>query len=877
MSFPTRRLASALLLLGAATSPLQAQLAAPTGQPDEARPNKANWALANRFGTGALRSVTYTFGVQPRFLGKSDTMYYNWRDRSGSRFMLYVPSPAGGTKRALFDPAKMAEQLTLLSKKPYDATNLPFQAITFLKSHKAFRFTVDTVRYEWTLASESLKSLGRVQRNAPPPADEERDSQGGGFGGGGGGGFGGGAAGRDFKNYAPDSTVFVFARDHNLFLVDVKKGDTTKISTDGAEDYSFGARDTTENRRQLNALSGGGGQQNDGEETEENDASSRDMRVRPNVIWSPDSKSFAFVRRDQRKVKDLFLVNVLANPRPVLLHYKYTMPGEENVTQNELWLYRRGDAAIKQVNVRKWKDQSLQDLHWPVSGDKLRLVRRDRPQRSVDFIELDVATGAIKTLLTDAIEGAALEPKPVRYLAKGGEFLWWSQKTGWGMFYVYGFDGGEKRALTTGQWNANSIVKIDSTTKQVWVSGQGREPGEQLYQTHLYRVNGDGTGFTLLDAGNAHHALTLGENGTPSIVSPSGRYVYDTYSRMDQTPVSVVRDGLTGRVLTKLEEMDVSKLKELGWKPAEPFSVKAADGVTELFGNVFKPFDFDSTKRYPVIHYVYPGPQTEAVTTGFSVGGGQMQLAQLGFIVVQVGHRGGSPLRSLAYHRYGYGNLRDYALADKKAALEQLAARHKFIDLDKVGIYGHSGGGFLTAAAMLLPPYNEFFKVGWSESGNHDNNIYNQNWSEWNHGVRVVAKNDSARGGARAGAAGAQRRGGPGAGNGVGASREVVQDSTNIDNVRFEIRVPTNDELAANLKGNLALVTGDLDNNVHPGGTIRLANALIKANKRFDYYVYPGEPHGYRGAVGTYNQRMLMEYFAEHLLGDYYRGNGEIK
>jgi len=178
---------------------------------------------------------------------------------------------------------------------------------------------------------------------------------------------------------------------------------------------------------------------------------------------------------------------------------------------------------------------------------------------------------------------------------------------------------------------------------------------------------------------------------------------------------------------------------------------------------------------------------------------------------------------------------------------------------------------------MLLPPYNEFFKVGWSESGNHDNNIYNQNWSEWNHGVRVVAKNDSARGGARAGAAGAQRRGGPGAGNGVGASREVVQDSTNIDNVRFEIRVPTNDELAANLKGNLALVTGDLDNNVHPGGTIRLANALIKANKRFDYYVYPGEPHGYRGAVGTYNQRMLMEYFAEHLLGDYYRGNGEIK
>lgn len=877
MSHPVRPLGrwSAMLLLAASASTLPAQNNSQATQPDENRPVKANWALANRFNAAALRNITYTFGVQPRFLGQSDTMYYNWRDRNGNRFMLYVPSPTGGSKRLLFDPAKMAEQLTLLSKKPYDATNLPFQTITFLKNHKGFRFTVDTVRYEWTLATETLKSLGRPPRNAPPPADEERDTQGGG-----GGGFGGGGAGRNFQNYNPDSSAFVFARDHNLFFVDVKTGDTTKISSDGVEHYSFGFRDTTENRRQLNALSGGGGQQNQNDDDEQDDNASTDMRVRPQGTWSPDGKSFAVVRRDQRKVKELFLVNVLANPRPVLLHYKYTMPGEDDVTQSELWVYRRGEPAIKQINVRKWKDQALMDLHWPVSGDKLRLLRRDRPQRAVDLIEIDVTTGAIKTLLTDAIEGAALEPKPVQYLKKGGDFLWWSQKTGWGMYYVYNFDGGEKYPLTTGQWNVSRVVKIDSTTGQVWIAGQGREPGEQLYQTHLYRVNGNGSGLTLLDPGNAHHALTLGENGTPSIVSPTKRYIYDTYSRMDLPPVSVVRDGQTGRVLTKLEEMDLSKLKELGFVGATPFSVKAADGVTELFGNMWKPIDFDSTKKYPIINYVYPGPQTEAVTTGFSVGGGQMQLAQLGFIVIQVGHRGGSPLRSLAYHRYGYGNLRDYALADKKAAIEQLAARHSFIDLDKVGIYGHSGGGFLTAAAMLLPPYNEFFKVGWSESGNHDNNIYNQNWSEWNHGVRVVARTDSARSGARAGAANAQqRRGGPGNNGGAngGAAREVVQDSTNYDNVRFDIRVPTNHELAANLKGNLALITGDLDNNVHPGGTIKLANALMRANKRFDLYIYPGEPHGYRGAVGTYNQRMLMEYFAEHLLGDYYRGNSEIK
>jgi len=839
-------------------------------QADEGRVNKANWALANRFSTASLRAITYTQAIQPRFLGKTDTMWYNWKDHNGSRFVLFVPSPTGGTKRSLFDAAKLAQALTELRKKPFDATNLPFNTVTFLKDHKSFRFTVDSTRFEWSLVTETLKGLGRPPRT--PPADEERDVTGGGRGGGG-GGAPGGRGGADPRNYSPDSTAFVFARDHNIYLVEVGKPDTIKVTSGGMEDYSFGARDTTENRRQLDALGGGAGQ--DSTDTQNGDnGTGRDMRVRAQVTWSPDSKSFSTIRSDSRKVKELYLVNVLAQPRPVLLHYKYSMPGEENVTQQELWIYRRGEKAAKQLTVSKWKDQRLQDVHWPVSGDKVRLVRRDRTQRNLDFIEVDVASGAIKTLLTDAIEDAALEPQPVRYLKKGGDFLWWSQKTGWGQLYVYDFNGGTapKYPLTTGAWHVESVVKIDSLTGTVWVAGEGREPGEQLYQKHTYRVNGNGTGLTIIDPGDATHNST---------VSPTMKYVYDTYSRMDLPPKSVLRDATTGKTLATLEEMDLSKLKELGFKNATPFSVKAADGVTELFGNIWRPFDFDSTKKYPLIAYVYPGPQTEAVTTGFSVGGNQMQLAQLGFIVIELGHRGGSPLRSLAYHRYGYYNLRDYALADKKAGIEQLGARHSWIDMNRIGIYGHSGGGFLTAAAMLLPPYNEFFKVGWSESGNHDNNIYNQNWSESNHGLRVVAKGDTSSRARTGAAAGGARRGagGPGSDAGAGrmvAGREVVEDSVNQDSIRFSIKVPTNEELAGNLKGNLALTTGDLDNNVHPGGTIRLADALIKANKRFDLFIYPGQPHGYRDTA-PYNQRMLMEYFAEHLLGDYYKAGGEIR
>jgi dipeptidyl aminopeptidase/acylaminoacyl peptidase len=388
----------------------------------------------------------------------------------------------------------------------------------------------------------------------------------------------------------------------------------------------------------------------------------------------------------------------------------------------------------------------------------------------------------------------------------------------------------------------------------IWVSGVGREAGENPYYRHMYRVNADGTGFTLVDAGDYNHAGTL---------SPTRKYVVDNFSRVDYPTKSVVRDGATGALVMDLETTDVSAIKELGWSPAQPFVVKAADGVTDIYGNMWKPFDFDSTKKYPIIAHVYPGPQTEQVNTTFNAGGVQQQLAQLGFIVIQIGNRGGSPLRSNAYQNFSYYNLRDYALADKKAGIEQLAARHGFIDISRVGIYGHSGGGFLTAAALMLPPYNDFFKVGVSSAGNHDNNIYNQNWSEQYHGLRSVVARDTSR---------ARRTA-----NGRGPSTVTSADTGFVDDsLRYEIKVPANTELAGNLKGKILLVHGDMDNNVHPGGTIRLVNALIKANKRFDFMIMPGKAHGFADYQPYFN-RMLMEYFAEHLLGDNYRKSAEIR
>jgi dipeptidyl aminopeptidase/acylaminoacyl peptidase len=885
------------LLCSVLALPLLSPLAA------QERPNKANWQLADKFSPANLRSKIFTATVNPRWLGQSDSLCYDWKDHNGSAFYLVVPTTK--TKRPLFDQAKLAAQLSEQSHRAYDPQSLPFTSLTFAKDHKSFTFTADSSKWEWQLATETLQRLGpstpaggrgRGAAGGQPPAapPDTANTCGGGGGRGGaqanGGGRGGG--GGEFRNYSPDSSMFAFARNHNLYVVKVSTGDTTQLTRDGVKYYSFGARDTVLERQQQELQRQQTQNNGDGDDDQGGGSGSgsgggirnpREQRVRAQVTWSPDSKAFAVTRMDQRKVKPLFLVNNTANPRPELMEYTYAMPGEENVSQEELYLYKAGDTKLEPVNVKKWKDQRLFDIHWNGKGsDHLRMVRRDRTQRHFELLDLDVATQRFTQLLQEDIDNNSSERQNVRYVKAGGDFIWWSERSGWGHYYLYDNAGKLKHPLTSGAWRAERIVELDSVKGVLYVAGVGRETAENPYYTHTYRVNLDGTGFALIDPGNGTHNAQL---------SPNKKWIVDSYSRVDLVPKSVLRDP-TGKVVMDLEEMDVSKLRELGWRPPETFTTKAADGVTNIYGNIWKPFDFDSTKKYPIIANVYPGPQTESVTFPFTPANVPQQLAQLGFVVIQIGNRGGSPQRSQQYQGFSYYNLRDYALADKKAGIEQLAARYKWIDLDKVGIYGHSGGGFLTAAAMMLPPYNEFFKVGVSESGNHDNNIYNQNWSEQYHGLKVVAKAPArGQGVAQAGAPAGGPRNADGNGNGnavngrgagnpnaAAAAAALVDGSIAADDSlnAFQIHVPTTVDLAANLKGNLLLETGDMDNNVHPANTIRLVQALIKANKRFDLMILPGKPHGY-GDMVPYTNRLMFEYFAEHLLGDYYRQNATYR
>ena len=578
-------------------------------------------------------------------------------------------------------------------------------------------------------------------------------------------------------------------------------------------------------------------------QTDEEKEKDKKKRKGAYVMWSPNSKYFVVKKVDNTKVKDLWVINNVSGPRPTLETYKYWMPGEKEAPVDHLYVFDITSATGKELNVSKFKDQGVavwsdpgkvntrdDDFRasvWLGDNSKFYFTRTSRDQKRIDVCTVDVVTAAVNPLITETFN-TYIENKRVGLINGGKELVKWSEQDGWAHFYLHDENGKLKNQITSGTYHCEEILGIDEAKRVLYFSANGKEAGEDPYLLHAYRVNFDGTGLKLLNPGNFDHAMRMNDNNS---------FFVNNFSRVNSVPASVLYNA-DGKKVMDLETADLSSLMATGYKFPETFKVKADDGITDLYGVMYKPFDFDSTKKYPIIEYVYPGPQTEAVNKAFAKGMDRIdRLAQMGFVVVTIGNRGGHPARSKWYHNFGYGNLRDYGLADKKAAVEQLADRYKFIDIDRVGIHGHSGGGFMSTAAMLV--YPNFFKVAVSSAGNHDNSVYNRWWSEQHHGVK-----------------------------------EVIGDKGDTS---FLYSIEKNPDLAKNLKGHLMLSHGDIDNNVHPSNTIRMANALIKANKRFDLVLLPGQRHGY-GDMTEYFFWRQADYFAEHLLGDKTsRSNTEIE
>lgn len=819
-----------------------------------------NYDLAAQWTTAKINKVIFDTGVTPHWLETSDRFWYSYETRDGKKYFLV--DPLKKAKAPLFDNAKLAAMLTAATLVPMDAQHLPIKTLRVIKGDTTLRLEVEVPKdadipgIQKPAAKPTTTS--DKQQGDPDAIDDDNDDPQQRRGGGGDQGDGDDENGDkksvffeydlgasrltllpDFKDprkprwasVSPDEKTVVFARGRNLFMMDaanfakarVTPGDAsiveTQLTTDGEEHFAYTRRLQDEDRRALRRDS-------------KDDQHKMGRRVPSlQIFWSRDSSRFSLVRRDERKVSDLFVINALSNPRPTLETYRYAMPGEPNVPLPQIEIFDVAAKTRVKVNSDKFKDQALQivsapttalnrerdknEPQWVADGaDKLYFVRNSRDLHKFDLCVADAKTGEVRTVVEERLN-VYIETKPVRLVNNGQELLWWSERDGWGHYYLYGADGGLKRQVTSGEFVSDDIVSVDEKTRTMVMTAVGREAGEDPYYAHAYRVSLDTGAMKLLNPGDATHAVS---------VSDSGKYLVDTASRVNGAPKSVLLDT-AGTPVADLETTDLSAALEAGYKFPEPFKVKADDGITDLYGVLYKPFDFDPEKKYPIIAFVYPGPQTESVTKTFSKSQ-NIALAQFGFIVMEVGNRGGNPNRSKWYHTYGYGNLRDYGLADKKAAIEQLAKRHSYIDINRVGIWGHSGGGFMTAAAMLV--YPDFFKAGFSESGNHENNIYNNTWSEKHHGVKEVEASDGS--------------------------------------TKFEYDIEKNSELAKNLKGRLMLVTGDIDDNVHPANTYRMANALIKANKRFEFFLLPGLRHSFQPAQ-DYVFWLRSDFFCRHLLG----------
>ena len=830
-----------LLTLSLTTTPL-------IGQEDN-RVATANYQLAARFAPYKLNRLIYSTTVPPRWIEGSDRFWYEWETSNGKSF--YLVDPAQSTKTAVFDNDRIAAELTRLTKDPWDGQHLPIRGITFIDQN-TLQFEVqssqDEERDEVGNRTEEEQDQEDQNDNNGVKASKKRVFH-----------FEYDVATRTLRqlenwegpdnhpvwaSVSPDGKTVVFARNHNLYamtgeayqqILEARRGkdedeaneaeegvevNETQLSTDGEEHYSYADRDRGD--------------------TDTEKAKNREERKHASISWAHDSRHFAIVRLDQRQTGDLWVIHSVGNRRPELETYKYDMAGEEKVAQREIRIYdlelKRmitvGADRFKDQQVGIWNDRGFEypdsdeperDLWLSDASSELHFWRQSRDRHKVEVCVADTVTGEVRVLFEEELN-TYVETQPLERLASG-DLLWWSERDGWAHLYRYGQDGALKQQLTEGAWSVRRIVGIDEAAGVAYVMANAREPEEDPYYQHLYRVNLDGTGVNLLNPGHFDHRVNMGE---------SNRFFVDNYSRVNTQP-STALISVDGKRVLDLEEADFSQLMAAGYEFPEPYSVKAEDRITDLYGVMYKPFDFDPTKKYPIIEYVYPGPQTESVSKSFSTNRYETALSQFGFIVVTVGNRGGHPARSKWYHNYGYGNLRDYGLADKKVAIEQLVDRHEFIDRDRVGIYGHSGGGFMSTAAMLV--YPDLFKVAVSSSGNHNNDVYNSFWSEKHHGIKEVLNEEG--------------------------------------EVSFEYDIDKNSDLAQNLQGHLLLTTGDIDNNVHPVGTLRMAEALIKANKRFDFFMFPGQRHSY-GDMGDYWFWLRAEYFVEHLLGDLH-WNPDIK
>jgi dipeptidyl-peptidase 4 len=698
-----------------------------------------------------------------------DRFWYRDTGPNGIEFVMY--DAARGTRQPAFDHAKLATALSAAAGKSYDAGHLPFMTFEFSAEEQAISFRL--IAQEWKCDLETYRCVAEGKQSEP-------------------------GHGSNPSAKSPDGKSVAFIRDWNLWLRDIASGKETQLTTDGVKDFGY----ATDNAGWIHSDN-------------------------PILLWSPDSKKIATFQQDQRGVGEMYLVETkIGHPR--LETWKYPLPGDGIVTTIQRVVIDLDGPKVIRLQLPPDQHRSTlcddlechggdwADVAWSPDAKHLAFVSTSRDHKHEQLQVADAANGAVRHVLEETV-ATQFESGQGRvnwhYLPASNEVIWCSERDGWSHLYLYDLATGKlKNQITSGEWTVTQVLRVDEKNRQIYFLADGREKGNP-YFSHLYRVGFDGKNLALLTPEDGNHEIAM---------SPSGLFLVDSYSKPDVPSVTVVRDQ-SGKLVSTVEREDISRLIATGWKPPIPITVKARDNGTDLYGLMFEPTSLDRGKKYPIINNIYPGPQGGSVHGwSFSSASGDCQaLAELGFVVVQIEGMG-NPLRSKKFHDLYYGNMGDNTLPDQVAGMRELAAKYPWIDIERVGIWGHSGGGFATADAMFR--YPDFFKVGISESGNQDNREYEDDWGERYQGL-LVKKADG---------------------------------TTNYDD-------QANENLAKNLKGHLLLAHGMMDDNVPPYNTLLVVDALIKANRDFDLLLLPNQHHGY-GAQSYYMTRRRWDYFVRYLL-----------
>ena len=694
--------------------------------------------------------------------------WYNKSTSAGHRFMLVNPQKK--SKREAFDHTRLAKSLSGVTKKEVKSFKLPFTKIKFSPQDDGVIFSTGGKEYICNLQTYICQATGKKASPRRPFSNNKRST---------------------------DGKYDAFIKDYNLWIKEIKTGKKIQLTTDGIKDFGYATN-------------------NAGWTKSKN----------PVLLWSPDSKQIATFQQDARGVGEMYLVSTnVGHPR--LEAWKYDLPGDTHIFRLQRVIIQINPRRVVRLKMAPDDQRSsitdhvagrggkLLDAQWSKDGSKLAFVSTSRDHKTVTLRIADSRTGAVRDVLTETtktwFESGYRNPN-WRVFFNSNEVLWFSQRHNWGHLYMYNLKTGKlKWQVTKGQLNVKTILKIDHKKRMLYFTGSCRQPGNPYFD-YFYKVSFRGRGMKCLNPEPGHHTVAL---------APSGKYFMDTYSTVAMPPVYTMRT-LKGKKLLTLEKGDTSALLKTGWQPPQVIVAKGRDGKTDLYGLMYKPSQFDTGKTYPIINYIYPGPQSGSVRGfSFSTGSSNQGLAELGFIVVAINGMG-TPGRSKSFHDTYYSNMGDNTLPDQILVMKELARRHTWIDIDRVGIYGHSGGGFASADAILR--YPDFFDVAVSSSGNHENRNYEAPWGEkWQ-----------------------------------GLLKKNKDGATNYDN-------QSNQLLAKNLKGKLLLAHGMLDSNVPPYSTLLVVQELIKANKDFDLLLFPNSRHGYK--YRDYMTRRRWDYFVKHLLG----------